>query len=491
MLHSIQFGRHVIIIGIATTLMSIQGIILLPLLAKNLGVYGYGIWSLINTTISLISLVAVMGLGSTMIRFLAAEKSDESLREKFFSIFYVVLLSASILSALLFLYSEQFAITIFKDSSSNIYIKVASFGIIFESLLQISLTYFTAVQKINKLAILKLSSVILNILLVLAVLYVGYHLLAVLIATVVAKAIIFMVAIIDIIKTIKFESPRRDNQIFTYLSFGLPLILVSGFSWIVQSSDRYVIAYFLDPSSVGSYSAAYALGSLTAIFAHPIGLILYPTVSKAYDDGNLSAVEFYIRNSFKYYLILAIPSAFGLSLLSGHLLLLLGNEDFVNASIIVPFIAFGLILWRGFSIIAERVLTLVKRTVLIAGSLGVASFLNIILNMLLIPKFYLLGAAVATFVSCLWLAIVTALVLTKYLSIRLDLIHAIKCIVSSTIMLYFVAQISISGWPTLLLSVFVGFCIYFITLFCINGLSKDEIVYLRDAIFSKKGEGLL
>ena len=73
----IWFGRSGLSIGNSDLLVSLQGLILLPILDRSLGTDGYGIWSVILVTISLAGLIAVMGLGSSMIRHLSVEKEKE------------------------------------------------------------------------------------------------------------------------------------------------------------------------------------------------------------------------------------------------------------------------------------------------------------------------------------------------------------------------------------------------------------------------------
>jgi|GEM_PF-4903873 len=68
------FGQRIGLIGITRLLLSLSGMILLPVLTKNLPIEEYGAWVQIMATIGLIAPLAEMGLSYTMVRFLAAEK---------------------------------------------------------------------------------------------------------------------------------------------------------------------------------------------------------------------------------------------------------------------------------------------------------------------------------------------------------------------------------------------------------------------------------
>ena len=69
------FAQRVGLVGIVNLLVSLSGIILLPILTKTLPIGEYGIWVQIIVTITLISPVAGLGLPYTMVRFLAAEEA--------------------------------------------------------------------------------------------------------------------------------------------------------------------------------------------------------------------------------------------------------------------------------------------------------------------------------------------------------------------------------------------------------------------------------
>ncbi len=75
----------------------------------------------------------------------------------------------------------------------------------------------------------------------------------------IANIISFFIMIIFIISNIGFKIPKFKNM-REYLSFGLPTIPANLSSWIVDSSDRYVIGILLGSAFVGYYSPGYTLG---------------------------------------------------------------------------------------------------------------------------------------------------------------------------------------------------------------------------------------
>ena len=76
-----KFVMDVGIVGLAELLIGLSGIILLPILTKNLPIVDYGIWVQFAVTLGLISLFATCALPFTMVRFLAAEKDRKEIQE--------------------------------------------------------------------------------------------------------------------------------------------------------------------------------------------------------------------------------------------------------------------------------------------------------------------------------------------------------------------------------------------------------------------------
>lgn len=91
----------------------------LPILTKWLGASLYGTWSLIWVIIVLITPLATLGLGMAMVRFLAAERDVDRIRERFLSVGFTVLAAGVFVSLILILCSDLFASSIIGDINSS------------------------------------------------------------------------------------------------------------------------------------------------------------------------------------------------------------------------------------------------------------------------------------------------------------------------------------------------------------------------------------
>ena len=463
-----RFARDVAIIGITQVLTSLGGFILLPLITKTLGAYDYGIWAQISITISLLTPMALLGLSMALVRFLSAEKDPERIREGLYSIIVFVLFTGSGISFLVLLLSDPLAVSVFGDITTSPYIKAGSFLILLSALNQLALFYFRISQQTRTFAIFTIFRVFGQLFLVLALLLSGFGVMGVILAHLTVDAALFVVAMVRIITQVGFALPKF-TYLTEYLRYSLPLTPNSLIRWITDSSDRYLIGFFLGVGSVGIYSAAYAIGNLVQLFISPIQFILFPTLSKLYDEGKSNDVKVYLSYSMKYFLFIAIPAVFGLTVLSKPLLEIFTSPEFVPGSSVIPFIALAGLMAGVFQIVIN-ITHLVKKTQFNLVIHVIAAVINVILNVLLIPMIGILGAAIATTLSYLVMVIICTIVSFRYITFNLHWDFIIKSVAASGIMAGGIIFMQPAGFTLLIMAIIFGVLTY---VFCMIVLFKS------------------
>ena len=326
-----RFGWQIGLILAANILSLLLGLIRLPILTKGLGADLYGTWSLLDVTISLITPFALVGLHMGVVRFLSAEKDDSRIREDFFSVFSVVFILGVVLAVLLTLLSDQLAVSVFKDIEASSYIKLASVIILLNASLTLSLSLFQAFRKIGLYTAIGLMQGVSQIALMALFISLGYELGGVIAAFIISGLLFNLTALIIILKQRGFHLPRF-SRIRQYLEFSLPLTPNAAIMWIINASDRYIISYFMSIADTGIYNAAYSIGGYASFLTMPVVIVLYPTISKLYDEGKLDETRSYLSYSVKYFFMIAIPAAFvlqwGLSFIgSTHICDKRGGQD--------------------------------------------------------------------------------------------------------------------------------------------------------------------
>ena len=333
------FVQRIGILGITNILVGLSGIILLPILTKNLTILDYGTWIQINITVLLLSIMGNFGLTSTMIRFLAVEKDKTKIQEVFYTITFLVIISSAIISILFFIFSKTIAITLF---NGNMRLGILIPLIVFISCLNVILiNYFRTFQQMKRFSIFTILQTYLNIVLISYFVIHGYGLIGALTGVLTTQILLFLIMTIFISSEIGFKVPKFKN-LKEFLSFGMPTVPGNLSYWITDSSDRYVIGLLLGVMFVGYYSPGYTLGNIINMLSYPFSLMLPAVLAKYYDKGEIIKVETILNYSFKYFLVISIPATIGLSLLSKPILLILSTPEIAsNGYLVTPFVALG------------------------------------------------------------------------------------------------------------------------------------------------------
>ena len=112
----VKFIKRIGIVGIANILISISGLIFIPIITKSFSTADYGVWSQVNTFVSLVPNIVNLGLPYTMVRFLAAEKDKTIIKQSFYSMMLLVLASTIVMIVSLSIFSNQIALALFDGS---------------------------------------------------------------------------------------------------------------------------------------------------------------------------------------------------------------------------------------------------------------------------------------------------------------------------------------------------------------------------------------
>ena len=471
------FTQRVGLIGITNLLLSLSGIILLPILTKNIPIEEYGIWVQIVVTIGLIPGIVMLGLPYTMVRFLAAAKTREEIQEGFYSIAFIVLFTSATASLLLFLFSKPIAATLF-DNNLTI-ARILSLIVFIECFNGLLLAFFRTFQQIKRYSMFLFIRTFLNVALVAYFVLSGYGIFGAIMGLLISSFFVFLIMASFIISEIGIKIPKFTH-IREYLAFGLPTVPGMLSSWVVNSSDRYVIGIFLSTAFVGYYSPGYALGNIINMFIAPLAFMLPAVLSKYYDENNINEVKTVLRYSLKYFLLLAIPSAIGLSLLSKPLLMILSTSEIASQGyLITPFVALSALLLGAYVVIAQ-IIVLEKKTKITGAIWVMAAILNLGLNLIFIPYIGILGAAITTLLAFTLAFILTAFYSFKYFTFDIDFSSIAKSVFASIVMSLVIIQWNPEGLSSMLIVIGICAVAYAAVLLLLKGIKKEEITFFKE-----------
>lgn len=468
-----KFVKDIGIIGIAQLLTNFKGFILIPLLTKSLGPQNYGIWAQFFITINFIAPLIALSLPNALIRFLPGTKEKKDAQEQIWSTNLLVFILALFVAAGLMIFASQIS-NILKIPSGLILL--LGILVIFESLSSLLSSVFQAFRETKKLFAFIVLSPIAEIVFVSFAVLGNHGLYGAVFALLFAKLLILFLLLFLVIQKVGLGIPNF-SRIKEYLSFSLPT-MAGGFSYrVVQVGDQYIIGAFMGIIFVGYYAPAYSLGLMLNMLTLPIGMILPALLAKLFSENNSEEIKKYLGETMKYILLLIIPAAFGISVLSRQLLEILSTREIaLHAYMVVPFVAASFLLFAAQGIFVQ-ILYLFKKTREVGTIWFLGALINVGANFILIPRLGLLGAAIATLLAYLFVFASTWFFSSKYLQFNIEHKPLLKSITAAFLMSAIIFLSHPEGLLETGASIVLGAVFYGFLLFAFRAIGEKEIKF--------------
>lgn len=245
-------------------------------------------------------------------------------------------------------------------------------------------------RRIVAAAGIEFANVLVRVLVSVALLLAGYGVLGLALGLVVGRALSALVALV--LTNVRARMPTRET-VRSLLDFSKYTAGMSVASLAYGWTDTLLIALLLTSADVGVYEAAWRVSAVVLLAAQSIGVSLAPAVSGWHSDGDLDRVEDALSGSLTYALVLVVPAVAGVAVLGdafmrvvyrfetgGLILLLLVGEKLLQAP----------------KQVTQSTLFGVDRPDVVFWTNAATLAANVGLNLLLIPRYGLYGAAVAT-----------------------------------------------------------------------------------------------
>jgi O-antigen/teichoic acid export membrane protein len=209
-------------------------------------------------------------------------------------------------------------------------------------------------------------------------------------------------------KAMEFDWSFWKPTIKQALPFGLTSIFVMIYYYI----SSVMLSMMKGNEAVGWYNAAYRLLLVPLFITTVFNTAIFPVMSQ-FSVTSKASLEFTFQRYFKYMVLLSIPIAVGTTLLSGRFILLIFGQEYSPA-----IIALQILIWSAVFIFMNgvfgRLIESLNRQILATKICGICAALNVVLNLLLIPKYGYIAASAVTVVTEF-----TVLVLAAIVSFRL------------------------------------------------------------------------
>jgi O-antigen/teichoic acid export membrane protein len=438
------------------------GFVTLPILTRILSVEQYGVLSLVTTTTMISVTFAKFGLTDGVIRFYGEFSKTPEKREIFSS---TIMIRGALLSlATALLYVPVYFIVL------RHYLRISGEY----SLCFFVIIFFLLVRPINNLIsnllLVTGKTIFMNLLglfsrasgFLLSVVFlivVIKELYGFFIGGLVSDVIVLFILLYWFLSNYKVELKKVSKDLtLKLIRFGAPLVLTEFSYLLLQYIDRFFIVSYLGSAALGIYSVGYNIAMyVSETFVFSISYAITPIYVALYEKEGKEETEAFINKSLHYLLMILIPMVFGYLAVGGEIIRGLASAKYAEASVFSPVVLVGTLLIGLNTNILCAGLYLKKRTntILLIMMFGVV--VNILLNLLLIPRFGLSGAASATLIAGIAVVVTTILFSSKFIKLRVDLISGLYYLLVSIVMYAILSKIRVGTlWIDLAVKILIG-----------------------------------
>ena len=191
---------------------------------------------------------------------------------------------------------------------------------------------------------------------------------------------------------------KIDLKLWKYLMIkSIPFLVIFFFSSIIYRIDLVMLQFFKGETIVGLYGAADTIIRNLIIFPSVLIVSVYPSLSK-YFINNKEKLYYLYKKSFLYLFLFSLFIVICCLIFGKFIILLIFGKEFIESVFILKLISIG-----GFflflNIINIYYLNAINKPLVNVKIFIFGAVMNIILNLMLIPRYSYTGAAISSIIS--------------------------------------------------------------------------------------------
>jgi O-antigen/teichoic acid export membrane protein len=422
-----QLTKDTAVYGISTMVGRFLNFLLVPLYTNLFLPKEYGIQSQVYVFISILNIILLFGMDTAYMKYAVNVKNNDEDKNNFSTPYLTVMIVSFFLCLLVIIFQNPIFSLLEIPQEYNYLIFYTSLILFLDSLTIIPFVKLRIERKAKKFALFKFLGILLNITLnfiLIVKLKMGVE--AIFISNLASSALTLILLSPSIFKSFKFiiDLPILRKL----LKFGLPFLPAGLSSIMIQGIDRPILTQLTDLHTSGIYSANYKLGIFMMLFVSMFQYAWQPFFFQNAQEKNIKQVFSKILTYFVIAgsLILIFLSLFIDDIVKFHILgrTIIGPA-FWSGLIIVPIILFGY-LFNGIYYILSAGMFIEEKSSYIPFVTGIGAAINVGVNFLLIPVWGIIGAALATLVSYLVMAVAVYKITQRFYEINYEKGKVIK-----------------------------------------------------------------
>jgi O-antigen/teichoic acid export membrane protein len=400
-----QLTKDTVLYGLSTIVGRFLNFLLIPIYTHYFRTGDYGVLSMLYSFIALLNIFFLFGMDSAYLKFAGTDESSAKhtiLRTSLTPVFVVDV----VFVLLLLVFRNQLSVSFHIPVEYQPLWYYVGGILILDSLSALPFISLRLQKKALRFSVIRISNILINIVLnMILILFFKMGIESVFISNLVASAFSFLVLLPDLLE---FRFGKFSGDLFKHLlKFGLPYLPAGIASMFMQVIDRPIVERLKGYSVLGIYQANYRLGIFMMLYVSMFQFAWQPFFlenAKEKDSKQIFARVFTYFTAIGA-VVLVVISFFiaDVAKIEVHHFSLIGRNYWSGLSI-VPIVLLAYLL-NGFYINFSAGLFIKEKSIIFPFIMAIGAIANVDANFLLVPKYGITGAAIATLISYFLMAV--------------------------------------------------------------------------------------
>ncbi len=373
------------------------------ILARHYTPAEYGIYAMFLTIVSLTTVLATLGLGEGVARFIGYYRDrKDKISQIVSSALFVVIATSFLACVFLFFLRDEIAEILLHNPEAS---KAITFGIVaafFMPITSVLANVARGFEKAKEYAVISSFGIPFGLFLVIiacATINASIHFLILGVGILYLFLSLMYFRIVKELAKISIFNVSKETA-KTLLSFSAPLVISSILGMVMARTDTLMLGYFYGDKVVGIYNVAVPVAKQLGLFLGLVAFIYGPFCSALYSKKKIKEIGRIYQVLTKWVFFAAFPFFALLFAFPEATINLLFGKEYVAAAKALQILAaaFMVNVTLGLN---SYTLVIIGETRFILFSNLVGASLNVFLNYILIPKYGMAGAAAASAASIL------------------------------------------------------------------------------------------
>ena len=390
-----------------------------PILARFLGPDGLGLFSMTTIIAGFVISVVGYGVNATIVKYVAEYKDNKpEINAIVSSGLLAMIILGSGLSGILFILSDSLA-CLFNMPSLSFLLKIYAFIFPFSLAYEVIMGLFNGLREMKYHSFITIFQGVLTFSFILTFLFWGFGVEGALAGMMLAVMASLGISAIIMRKLIHFAVSKNKKIIKKLVAFSSRLMLANSMTIINNQVAILLIGYFMTATDVGYYAVAVSFSRFFWRIPESMQRIAYPATSDYWAKSKFDSLNKMIDKSMKYSACLLLIVGLGTWFFAKDIVVFLFGDVFIHAVLPLQILVIGTVLF-GIYIPIGSTLPGIGRPDLSFKIGVVAATASVVLNILLIPRIGITGAALATISSFIILAVLSIYFIIKLTKIKID-----------------------------------------------------------------------